>query len=102
MHLIKDLQHKIKNMNSKVFMFFLLSFLFSTLAHADHLIEHSVNVQIEDCYICHQDIDTPEALFDIQKPPTYNYTFTLKSSTLAKAKANSFVLPHLRAPPSFH
>jgi len=88
-------------MNAIALMAFLLLFLTSTLAHADHLIEQSVNVEQQECYICHQGLDTPSELPTIQTPVVTSLYLSVVKVVSAGFKLNSFVQPQLRAPPRF-
>lgn len=97
----KNSTDKIKTMNALVFMVFVLLFLLSTLVHADHLVEHSINAEQQECYICHQDIDTPEALSAIQVHAIYGYHLKFQKFTSAAFQVSHFILPPLRAPPTF-
>lgn len=89
-------------MNALVSMVFLL-FLTSTLVHANHLIEidQSTHLEQQECFVCHQGIDTPPELPQIQHHAIARYYFTLFKTITAAFKANVFVQPQLRAPPSF-
>ena len=88
-------------MNAIALMAFVLLFLTSTLAHADHLIEQSINVEQQECYICHQGLDTPSELPTIQTPVVINLYLSVVKVVTADFKLNSFVQPQLRAPPRF-
>jgi len=88
-------------MNAIALMVFVLLFLMSTLVHADHLIEQSVNVEQQECYICHQGIDTPPELPNIQTPFVASYCLCIDKGVIAQFTVSSFVQPQLRAPPTF-
>lgn len=88
-------------MNALALMVFVLFFLTSTLVHADHLVSHTINVDQQECYICHQGVDTPPELPQVKSPYSANYCNNTYQTTKALFKLSSFVQPQLRAPPIF-
>ena len=86
-------------MNALALMVFLLIFLISTLAHADHIATQATNAELQECYICHQGIDTPPELPQVQTPFIASYHVSVYEVVTAQFKVNSFVHPQLRAPP---
>jgi len=88
-------------MNVFASVFFVLLFLTSTLVHANHLIEQPTHVEQQECFICHQGIDTPPELPHIQYVAVARYCFTLSKTMATAFKHYFFVQPQLRAPPSF-
>jgi len=86
-------------MSAIALMAFLLLFLTSTLAHADHLIEQSVNVEQQECYICHQCVDTPPEQPQVQVVAVTSYQLKPQKILTVTFKASGFVQPQLRAPP---
>ena len=95
-------EHSVKNittMNATALMVFLLLFLMSTIAHAQHITEYSDNIEQQECHICHHNIDTPPEFPQIQPLATNRYIFTVNKDTVTVYKANNFVQPPLRAPP---
>ncbi len=88
-------------MNALALMVFVLLFLTSTLVHAEHLAEHSINTEQQECHICHQGIDTPSELPQIQIYNAASYNLKPQKVTTIQGKARYFVQPQLRAPPIF-
>ncbi len=88
-------------MNAIALMVFVVLFLTSALVHADHLIEQSLNVEQQECYICHQGLDTPAELPKIQTPFVVSSYLRVAKAVTAEFKLNSFIQPQLRAPPTF-
>jgi hypothetical protein len=97
----KKASTQITTMNVIALMVFVLLFLLSTLAHADHLAEQTTNVEQSECYICHQGLDTPPELPQVQLLSITHYFFTPKPIVTTGLKASYFVKPQLRAPPVF-
>ena len=88
-----------KYMRAIALMFFLLFFLTSNLVHADHLIEQATQVEQSECYICHQGLDTPPKLPQVQAPFINSYYLASCEESTVQFKRSSFVQPQLRAPP---
>ena len=92
---------QITTMNVPTLMVFVLLFLASSLVHADHLTEQSTNIEQLDCYLCHQGIDTPPELPQVQVLTIISYFLSAQSLFNIEFKGNYFVQPQLRAPPVF-
>ena len=90
---------KISTMNASALVVFLLLFLISILAHANHIATTGVNTEQQECYICHQGLDTPPDLPKIQNGFIASYCYTTFCLISALFKVNDFVQPPLRAPP---
>ena len=88
-------------MNALALMFFLLLFLMSTLAHADHLTTHVISAEQQECTLCHQGIDTPPELLKTKINFVVSYHIHPQKITVFQAKTHYFVQPQLRAPPLF-
>jgi len=91
----------LSTMNAFVVVGFLLLFFTSVLVHANHLIDQTTHVEQQECFVCHQGIDTPPELPQIQYCAVASYYFTLFKTATAAFKHYFFVQPQLRAPPSF-
>ena len=90
-----------KTMNALALMVFVLLFLTSTLVHADHIVEQSINVEQQECHICNQGIDKPTALPQVQPLSIVSYQLSPYEVVAARFKVSYFVYPQLRAPPAF-
>ena len=86
-------------MNVLTLMVFVLFFLTSTLVHADHLATQAINAEQQECYICHQGIDTPPELPQVKNLFVASDSNNAYQAVTTQFKVNSFVLPQLRAPP---
>lgn len=95
----KNLSKKISTMNASALVVFLLLFLISTLAHADHITTAGVNAEQQDCYICYQGLDTPPDLSKSASGFLASYCYTTFDLISVQLKINDFVQPLLRAPP---
>ncbi len=93
--------NKLTTMNALALMVFVLLFLTSILVHADHLTDHSLNFEQQECYICHQGVDTPPELPQIRIHYAASYNFKPQKVTIVHGKVNHFIQPQLRAPPTF-
>jgi len=90
---------KSATMNALAVMVFALFFLTSTLVHADHIATHAINAEQPECYICHQGIDTPTELPQVNSIFVASYCNNLFEAITAQSKVNYFIQPQLRAPP---
>jgi len=97
----KNSSNKLITMNALALVVFVLLFLTSTLVHADHLTDHSLSSEQQECYICHQGIDTPPELPQIRFHYVASYNLKLQKVTIVHGKVNDFMQPQLRAPPTF-
>jgi hypothetical protein len=88
-------------MNATALMVFLLFFLISTLVHAEHSTEHTLNADQQDCYLCHQGVDTPPDLPQLQIVCVADYSVNIHGAVCAQFIVSNFVQPPLRAPPVF-
>jgi len=86
-------------MNALALMVAVLFFLTSTLVHADHIATHAINAEQQECYICHQGLDTPSELPQVKSLFVASYCNSLFEAITAQNKVNYFVQPQLRAPP---
>jgi hypothetical protein len=97
---VKNKESKnLATMNALALMAFLLTFLFSTLAHADHIATHALNAEQQECYICHQEIDTPPELPHVRASFSLSYNANIYDVVTAQFKVDDFFKPQLRAPP---
>lgn len=97
----KNSQHYPCTMTAIAFMVFVLLFLLSTLAHADHLVAHSVDAEPQECYICHQGLDTSNNSVELVVNSISSYRVKCQKITPTPANHHYFVYPQLRAPPKF-
>lgn len=88
-------------MNATALMVFLLLFFISLVVHADHSTEHALNAEQQDCYVCHQGVDTPPELPQVKVACVADYSVNFYQAICAQFKVSSFVQPPLRAPPVF-
>jgi len=86
-------------MKAIALMVFVLLFLTSTLAHADHLVDQRAAVEQQDCQLCIQGIDTPPGLPQVQEFVVTRYNLYTSHVNTADFVLNQFVQPRLRAPP---
>lgn len=100
-HVNKKASKQITTMNVPALMVFVLLFLVSTLVHANHLTEKTTDVEQLECYLCHQGIDTPPELPQVQLLTIVSYFLSAQSLLTIEFKGNYFVQPQLRAPPVF-
>lgn len=100
-HVNKKASKQITTMNVPALMVFVLLFLVSSLVHADHVTEQSTNIEQLDCYLCHQGLDTPPELPQIQLLTIVSYFLPSQAAVTIELKRHYFVQPQLRAPPVF-
>ncbi len=86
-------------MKAIALMVFVLLFLTSALAHADHLAGQAIMVEQQDCHICNQGLDTPPELTQIQAIVITGYKVLISKKTTTKFAFSYFFQPPLRAPP---
>lgn len=96
--IINTAANKLTAMNAIALMVFVLLFLTSTLVHADHITE-AINVEQQECHICHQGIDTPPELPHVQAFFGASYNANIYDVVTAQFKVDDFLQPQLRAPP---
>jgi len=95
----KETSKKLTTTNALTLVVFVLFFLTSILVHADHLATQATNVEQQECYICHQGLDTPPELPQVKNLFIASYCNNSYQTITAQFKANNFVQPQLRAPP---
>lgn len=88
-------------MNAIALMVFLLLFLVSTLAHAEHLVSQATAIEQQDCHICNQGIDTPPKLLQVHANINTRYNLVTQAISTTDFSLSNFVKPRLRAPPLF-
>ena len=98
-HLNKETYKNITSVNALALAVFVLLFLMSTLVHANHIASNAIHAEQQECYICHQGIDTPPVLTQVKNIFVASYYTDLYDLSIAKFKVNNFVQPPLRAPP---
>jgi len=90
-------------MSNFLLVVFLLCFLQSSLAHAEHFTDHFneqlPTVEFQDCHTCHQGMDAPPALLSLQWLSASGYYFIVSSNSSTQLIQPQFVQPLLRAPP---
>jgi len=96
----KSSTKNLATMNALALMVFVLLFITSTLVHANHLTEHSINIEQQECHICHQGIDAPPELPKIQPHSVVSYHLNSQKVIAVHGKTSSFIQPQLRAPPT--
>jgi len=99
--LIHSAAHKSKSMNTLVLMLFVLLFLISTFVHAAHAVIETINVEQQECHICHKGLDTPTELSQVQSLEGASYNFLTQNVVITLFKVSHFYKPQLRAPPLF-
>lgn len=92
---------KTSTMTAFALMVFVMLFITSTLVHASHVATNDINIEQQDCYICHQGLDTPPDLSLIKHDFIASYCHIVVDVSSAQFKVNAFVQPQLRAPPVF-
>lgn len=96
----KDLLKKLSATNALALVVFVLFFLTSNIVHANHIAIQNSSVEQQECYICHQGLDTPPELPQIQHDFIAIYSSNLFEVVSTEFKVSSFVQPQLRAPPT--
>lgn len=95
----KSKTNNLTTMKAVALMVFLLLFLASLLAHADHLVTQNTVTEQQDCQLCNQGIDTPPIFPQVIATFVTRYNnFTTKIFTV-EFTLSQFVQPLLRAPP---
>jgi hypothetical protein len=95
----KNTTNNVTTMNAIALMVFVLLFLTSVLAHADHLVTQKTTAEQQGCQLCNQGIDTPPELPQVQVPVDTRYSFFTAKITTVEFTLTQFVQPLLRAPP---
>ena len=95
----KSTTNNIKTMNAIALMVFVLLFLTSILAHADHLTDNNTTIEQQNCQLCNQGIDTPPEESLVQAIVITRYTSFISQVIINDFLPNQFVQPLLRAPP---
>ena len=80
-------------------MVFLLLFLTSVIAHAEHLAFLETTVEQQDCHICNQGIDNPPELPQVKAIAVSRFDFVTSKELTQKLLLNDFIQPPSRAPP---
>ena len=86
-------------MKASALMVFLLLFLTSVIAHAEHLVFQEITVEQQDCHICNQGIDSPPELPKIKAVAVTRFDFVTSTEFTQKLLLNDFIQPPSRAPP---
>lgn len=97
----KSTTNNLTTMKAIALMVFLLLFLSSTLAHAEHLASTAIAIEQQDCHICNQGIDTPPKLLQVHANITTRYNLVTQAIFTTDFSLSNFVKPPLRAPPLF-
>ncbi|MFT7005830.1 MAG: hypothetical protein ACJAXJ_000331 [Colwellia sp.] len=95
----KNTTTNLTTMKAIALMVFVLIFLTSVLAHADHLADQGTAAEQQDCHICNQGIHTPPELPKIQAIVVTRYNLFTAKVTAAEFTSSQFIQPLLRAPP---
>lgn len=86
-------------MKATALMVFVLLFLTSVIAHADHLVVQEITIEQQDCQLCNQGIDSPSALSQVKAAVVSRYSLFTAKVTITEFMLSQFVQPPLRAPP---
>lgn len=86
-------------MKASALVVFLLLFLTSVIAHAEHLVFQEISAEQQDCHLCNQGIDTPPELPQVQATSVTRFDFVTSQKLTQKLLLNDFVQPPSRAPP---
>jgi hypothetical protein len=86
-------------MNAAGLMVFVLLFLTSVLAHADHLVTQKTTAEQQGCQLCNEGIDTIPELPQVQAPVDTRYSFLTAKITTVEFTLTQCVQLFLRAPP---
>jgi hypothetical protein len=95
----KGTTNNIKTMNATALMVFVLLFLTSILAHADHLTDNNTTIEQQNCQLCNQGIDTPPEESIVQAIVISRYNSFIPEVIINDFLPSQFVQPLLRAPP---
>lgn len=95
----RDPQNNLTTMKAIALVVFLLLFLTSVLAHAEHLVFQETTVEQQDCQLCNQGIDTPPELTQIQAITVSRYNLFIAKVATPQFTLSYFVQPPSRAPP---
>lgn len=91
--------NNLTTMRAIALMVFVLLFLTSVVAHADHLADQRTAVEQQNCQLCNQGIDTPSEVSQIQATVVTRYYSYTPQITTTEFPPSQFVQPPLRAPP---
>lgn len=86
-------------MKATALMVFLLLFLTSVIAHAEHLVFQDTAAEQQDCQLCNQGIDTPPELPQIKALAVTCYDFVISKIITTKHTLDYFIQPPSRASP---
>ena len=86
-------------MKASALMVFLLLFLTSVIAHAEHLVFQDITVEQQDCHLCNQGIDSPPELPQIQAVAVPRFDLVTSQKLTKISPLNDFIQPPSRAPP---
>lgn len=92
---------KVETMNALALVVFVLLFLISTVAHADHITAQANNAEQQECFICHQGLDSPSELPKVKTIVASSYSLKTYQTFSPLFNTSSFLQPQLRAPPVF-
>jgi hypothetical protein len=95
----KNTTNNVTTMNAIALMAFVLMFLTSVLAYADHFVAQGTTTEQQNCHMCNQEVDTPPESPKIQAIVVTRYNFFTAKVTTAEFTLSQFVKPLLRAPP---
>lgn len=94
-----NFQNNLTNMKAVALMVFLLLFLTSVIAHAEHLVFQDTTLEQQDCQLCNHGIDTPPDLLKIKMLGVTRYYFVISKAIATKYTPGYFIIPPSRAPP---
>lgn len=95
----KNTIHNLSTMKAIALMVFVLLFLTSVVAHADHLVTQGSTAEQQNCQLCNQGVDIPPELPKIQAIVVTRYNLFTAKVTAAEFTSSQFIQPLLRAPP---
>ena len=98
----KSTTNNLTTMKAIALMVFLLLFLSSTLAHADHLASKAIAIEQQDCHLCNQGIDNPAKSPKVHAIINTRYNLVIQAIVTTDFSLSNFVKPLLRAPPSIY
>jgi len=86
-------------MKASALMVFLLLFLTSVIAHAEHLVFQDITAEQQDCHICNQGIDNPPELPQVKAFAVTRFDFVSFKESTQQLLLKGFFQPLSRAPP---
>lgn len=86
-------------MRAIALMIFVLLFLMSIIAHADHLTDQRTTVEQKNCQLCNQGVDTPPEHPHVKAIVVTRYNSFISQTTKTDFPPSQFIQPPLRAPP---